>query len=140
MSLSDALEKMANYVTGSKDPQLLGAVMEVQRELIEIQEENRNLRQRIIELENLEIVSSELKYRANCYYRDGTGPFCTKCFDDDGKLIRMTVEEDFNTAYVVGICPKCKSKVKTDIPFAAYNDVFSAVKAYLENLRNETSL
>lgn len=136
MGLGSALEKMTDYVTGSKDPQLLTAVMEVQRELIAIQEENRALRQKVIDLENIDIISSELIYRGNCYYRNYDGPFCTKCFDDEGKLIRMSVKGWYLT--IEAKCPKCNNEVLTDIIKVRDSETPSdALVRYKKELKNK---
>ena len=44
MSMASAITRMCELVSGSNDPILLKAVMEVQQDLIKIQEENRLLR------------------------------------------------------------------------------------------------
>ncbi|MFC6347561.1 hypothetical protein [Vagococcus carniphilus] len=79
MSMASAITRMCELVSGSNDPILLKAVMEVQQDLIKIQEENRLLRQQVLELKNIDIVRSELEHKGNAYYHKGDGPYCTTC-------------------------------------------------------------
>lgn len=58
---------MISLVTGSNDPIALNAVMEVQRQLIEIHEENWVLREELPDLKNERIISAELEYREGVY-------------------------------------------------------------------------
>lgn len=44
MGLQDSFERMLDLVSGSNDPILLKSVIEVQRELSALEEENRKLR------------------------------------------------------------------------------------------------
>lgn len=116
MGLGSALEKMTDYVTGSKDPQLLTAVMEVQRELIAIQEENRVLRQKIIDLENDKIADGELTFR-NGVYEKGNDVYCSVCWDRDRKLVRVRKVQKTADGFTSYSCDVCKAWRLSDIPW-----------------------
>ena len=75
MELQESFWKILDLVTGSNDPLLLKSVIEVQWELVVLQEENRNLRNEIHDLKNVEIIKSELEYKGCEYYNGEEGQF-----------------------------------------------------------------
>lgn len=107
MGLQESFDKMLGLVTGSNDPMLLKSVIEVQRELVELQEKNRNLRNKIHDLKNIEIFKSELEYKSNAYYKGSEGPFCTNCFDVNGKLVRLLLTKVNSNSMIQGSCVNC---------------------------------
>lgn len=109
MGIQESFDKMLALVSGSSDPMLLKSVMEVQRELVSLQEENRQLRQKNNELQNIDILRSELEYKGNAYYHSDDGPYCTTCFDRDGKLIRLILEKKYGEEFKIGRCSNCKA-------------------------------
>ncbi|WP_288394588.1 hypothetical protein [uncultured Vagococcus sp.] len=110
MGTFDALTKMYDLVSGSSDPILLKSVLEVQQDLIRLQEENRLLRQEVNELKNQEITRSTLKYEGNAYYQNENGPYCTTCFDVQGKLVRLALKKIEYQDFLVGVCGNCNSE------------------------------
>lgn len=114
MDISKSLENLIALATGSKDPIALNAVMEVQRQLIVIQEENRNLRQDIHELKNLQIVESELEY-CEGVYRKNDAIYCSICWADK-KLIRVRYFESDYENYKVFFCDVCNKRLFSNIP------------------------
>lgn len=116
MDLNKAIGTMMSFASGSKDFQLLNAVMEIQKELISIQNENRDLRMENHELKNIDITRGHLVKKVNCYYKDDEGPFCTNCFDSEGKLIYLILDPVNGKKAVFGRCPHCKTeKIETNI-------------------------
>ena len=104
MGFNESLEKMIGLATGSRDPIAMSAVMEVQKELIKIQEENRNLRLKVHELENERILDSELEFHGGVYTRKSDKrKFCAKCWDNDKKL-NSVIEHDMYGYW----CSTCK--------------------------------
>ncbi|EMF0085519.1 hypothetical protein ACOVAC_002135 [Enterococcus hirae] len=106
MSFEDKWDKMLGLVTGTNDPQMLKAVIEVQRDMSKILQENKMLRDEINDLKNEQILDSELKYR-NGVYTKGKDIFCSVCWDRDKRLSRVRKvkqSENGNTAYSCDIC------------------------------------
>lgn len=119
MDFAKSLEKMIGLASGSNDPVAMKAVMDVQRELIQIQEENRRLRIENHELKNIDIMRSELSKQGNVYYKGEDGPYCMTCFDSEGKLIHLIVSPERGKKRVFGKCSNCSTdKIETNI----YND------------------
>ncbi len=104
------------------DLKLIGTILkeagrtDLQVQLIELSEKLREKEELIhkLEKENRSLrEASDLKARVHLrnemYYvrqDDGSddGPFCTRCFDIDGKLSRLKVAE-----YDQAMCPQCKT-------------------------------
>ena len=76
--------------------------VELQRELLEMQEEYNTLRdqnialkERVKELEASQALATDLTYRDSAYYLRGgpgeDGPFCQRCWDVDKRLVRVQI-------------------------------------------------
>ncbi|MBO0476788.1 hypothetical protein DOK76_06885 [Vagococcus sp. DIV0080] len=126
MGMTNALSKMYDLVSGSNDPVLLKAIMEVQQDLIKIQEENRKLRQDVYEFENEKRLKSELKYENNAYFKNGNKKqaFCTNCYDNEGKLITMTWDVHAYSTEFTFACPNCKNTFESKIEHKLDTDYF----------------
>lgn len=84
-----------------KDIDLNTKIMLLQGEMYSLLEENRNLRLELEEMKRVEQLSNSLIYKDNMYYKPGDkNPYCSRCWDDERKLIRMQ-----NTG--IYTCPKC---------------------------------
>ena len=87
-----------------KDIDLNTKIMLLQGEMYSLLDENRNLRLELEEMKRVEQLSNSLIYKDNMYYKPGDeNPYCSRCWDDEHKLIRMQ-----NSGYYV--CPKCISR------------------------------
>lgn len=116
VEMSESLRKMMALISGSKDPAAISAVMEVQQQIVTLMEEDRKLRNKNIQLENQLLDKASLKFHDNCYWRGNGGPFCSRCFDVDGLLVRMAdVSNSEYTTWYIYECNNCKSKVYTHL-------------------------
>lgn len=75
MGLQEKWDNMLGLVTGTNDPVTLKAVIEVQKEMSQLLQENQELRQEIHDLKNVQILRSEVKKIGNTYYKGEEGPF-----------------------------------------------------------------
>ncbi|MDT2805254.1 hypothetical protein [Vagococcus lutrae] len=118
MALQDSFERMLDLVSGSNDPILLKSVIEVQRELSALEEENRKLRQEIHDLKNKRLLETELEYRNNAYFKKNNKeiPYCSRCYNVDERLVIMTknVLPLISTTYTFE-CPECKRQYDSEI-------------------------
>lgn len=80
-----------------------------------LQEENRELREKLSEKERIEELLAKRTHRENAYWVGGDGPYCTACWDSKDKPIRMTID-DPGQAH----CPVCKHMIVYDE--AAYRE------------------
>ena len=75
-------------------------IMELREGALALQEENINLKEKISELESKLNKKNEVQYEAPFYWTmvngKKEGPFCQKCYDSDGKIIRLQKIEEGN--------------------------------------------
>lgn len=77
------------------------------REIDDLREQITNLQK---ENESLKDPKTKLTVRDGAYYgQDDDGPFCTGCYDNNGKLIRITDITDAFMPMGKYRCPICKS-------------------------------
>ncbi|WP_430596588.1 hypothetical protein [Enterococcus sp. DIV0175] len=106
LDLKEMLTDAKNIATGANDLQLKSILLDIQGAVYDLQEENRNLRNKIHELESNEILDAELEYR-NGVYTKGKDVFCSVCWDRDKRLSRVRKvkkSEKGNTAYSCDVC------------------------------------
>lgn len=93
MSFYDAIKDAVKIAQQADNIDLLRLLLDVQKESLDLLEENRQLRERIKELEDNSKIGESLIFKYNCYYKendkDFKEPFCTNCWDSNRKLIRM---------------------------------------------------
>lgn len=97
-----------------------GKVQEMYDQLLGLREENQALRERIEGLREELTVKQDLRTVGDVYVleEDGgwRGPFCTRCWDVDRRLVRFrdaNRDERANTGLTRGhiVCPECESAV-----------------------------
>jgi len=95
-------------------------LMELQQELMQFQEENRTLKDRVRELEDQRDRDGDVKWENDAYWEQkGTvwdGPFCSGCYDNERRLIRLTKLEDAFQAIATHQCPVCRHTCSPQVP------------------------
>ena len=131
---------MFELASGTKDHLLLNAVIDVKKDMIDLLEENYQLRIENHELKNQAIISSELKMIRNAYYRgkDLEGPFCSVCWDKDSKLIRMHVFQKGSCSTLFK-CGVCGTSYTPGIIVKSGDTPHSAVRKMLQQYQDEDS-
>jgi hypothetical protein len=81
--------------------------VELMNQVVKLAEENSSLHHRLIALNEQLNIKSELTLIGEVYFRklpDGgkDGPFCTRCYEAEGKLIRLPA-----SATRIRTCPQC---------------------------------
>lgn len=110
MGMYDMFKDTISIAQKADNIELVKSIMNLQEEMLKLQEENRNLKDENQKLENIMEEAKKKEFRDNCYYFDDEGPFCSKCYDDERKKIRM-LTRDNNLGSIYHICPKCKTEV-----------------------------
>ncbi len=106
-SLKDAEVKL-------KFAELMEALSEAKIQLIEVRDENHALKERIKLLEKKLNQKGEVEYRDGYYYMkeskagEPDGPFCSKCYNDEEKLILLNKLKGSFTSLGKYNCPKCE--------------------------------
>lgn len=91
-----------------KDPDLRMKITELYGQNIELKEENHKLRMELQEIKEKSKINSELIHKDNHYYNRKDGPFCTKCWDVDNRLVRLH-DKGFWNGQKRFNCPNCKT-------------------------------
>lgn len=125
MGLQESFERMLDLVSGSNDPILLKSVIEVQRELSALEEQNRKLRQEIHDLKNKKLLETELEYRNNAYFKKDNKetPYCSRCYDVDKKLVIMNRWIHAYRLHYQYKCPQCKTNYNSLIEHGQDTDL-----------------
>ncbi len=115
--IKELLKDAKDIATGANDLQLKSLLLDIQDKVFELQEENKNLRDQINEMENDRITEASLVYKNNAYYKlnDDEKAHCLRCFDADKKLITLTKQiPALSTTYQFK-CPNCNNKFDSGI-------------------------
>ena len=95
-----------------KDPDLRIKITQLYGENIGLKEENHSLRGIVETFKKNEAIQSKLNFLDNHYFLDKDGPFCTKCWDADRKLVRIHKGNEFD-GLTDFLCPNCKTHTQT---------------------------
>lgn len=80
---------------------------DVKLKLADFMEENVQLRTELAELKNQEAEGPPEMKNGVYYKHNGDGPFCTACYDKDGKFMRLKRESDDFPEMGTHSCPVC---------------------------------
>ncbi len=97
-----------------KDPDLRMKITELYGQNIELKEENYKLRKNLEKIKGISKTNSSLIHKDNHYFIEEDGPFCTKCWDVDNKLVRLHNGGNSN-GLTTFECPNCKTYTTTGV-------------------------
>lgn len=110
MAIFDELKSVASVLQEAGKIEQYQQILEAQKELLEMQKQISDLTTENKELKEKLKIQESLVFRNNAYWteKDGKtdGPYCSCCWDDDRKTIRM--QPNGHPAYFG--CPKCENK------------------------------
>lgn len=93
MGLIDRLKELASLAQKVQNIELYGKLVSFQSEILAVQDENRDLRDLVRQLQEKLDLKAKVSWERPFYWTCGTaqkeGPFCQKCYDSEGKLIRL---------------------------------------------------
>ena len=117
MDLLKVTQDIINIAQGMNNTKLTQEIINLQQSVLKVVTENAALVKDNIRLQteiDLLKKDAEIKekqiYKDGAYWIDNDGPFCTRCFDVDSKLIRGRCYHHRSEMY----CPNCKTTWKTD--------------------------
>lgn len=111
MSIFDELKSIGKTLQEAGKIEQYKQILEAQKELLEMQKkiqklekENKELKEKLEVEENLEYDNKNSVYWIKKEEAEKDGPFCSRCWDVDKKLVRL------HPAGVEGrlVCPQCK--------------------------------
>lgn len=114
MSIIEDVKSVAKLIQQIDNVELYKRILDLQGEVMELVQENSELKKEITSLKESLRVTELLKFERNAYWNEkpvGTkeGPFCSKCWDRDKLLVRMTTMS--NPQY--HRCPACNVPINT---------------------------
>jgi len=93
-------------------------LQELQEAFIDLKAENLDLREELLQLREKISLKESVKYETPFYYHlnEGIkdGPFCQKCYDDETKLVRLVIVNDYKGTH---FCKVCKNHFGKKKPF-----------------------
>jgi regulator of replication initiation timing len=110
MSLIDEIKSIAGVIQKVDNIELYRKILDLQAEALELIEQNSSLRAENIRLKEINKIQSNLVFKGNKYWLKKEeskmeGPYCSKCWDSNNKLLRMHDLDDYFH------CPECKTIV-----------------------------
>lgn len=118
MAIFDELKSVGKILQEAGKIEQYQQILEAQQELLEMQKRIQNLEKENAELKEKLEIKENLIHENNAYWIDKEGkkdgPFCSRCWDADKKLVRL--HPCGNPAYYN--CPNCKAglvKVKPEL-------------------------
>lgn len=97
MGIIDTLKETVGLIQKVDNIDLYRRMVELQTEVYSVIEENRALKEKLATRE-------KLTFRRNCYWIGDDGPFCSRCWDVDGKLVRLHLKTALR---LPPECPSC---------------------------------
>ena len=113
MSFIDYFRTAFDIAKKAQSVELQGELMAMREDYNALHEEKLGLQERVKALEEQLRVVKSLEYRAPAYYRKlenggEDGPFCQRCWDADGVLMRQHVSKHPRTGATVYRCKQCQ--------------------------------
>jgi len=94
MSIIDTLKETVGLMQKIDNIDLYRRMLELQTQVMALFEENRSLKEQLA-------TRAQLKFKKNAYWMNDDGPFCSRCWDAESKLVRLHQQE--------GCVPRCPS-------------------------------
>ena len=95
MGIVDTMKDVVTLVQKTDNIELVKQVMSLQSEALEMQEENRSLREQVSELRRALDFAKSLRFEEPFYRApDDSVPFCARCWEVDRRAIHL--KQDWN--------------------------------------------
>lgn len=105
MGIIDNFKDVLKIADAANNLDLYKKLAELQTSVLGLQEENQELKGRLREIEKKNDIAGRLHVKDNAYYLDDgrqlDGPYCMRCWDVDGKLVRKRLGATPGTHYCV---------------------------------------
>ncbi|MHB1675320.1 MAG: hypothetical protein ACYCSP_13830 [Acidobacteriaceae bacterium] len=108
MSLLDNAKEVANAVHEIKNLELYAKVLDLNRGIMDLVEQNRKLHAENEDLKKKFQVREKMMFKEPFYYQDGDQtPFCPACWEDKNSAIHLVFAANREDA-IYWNCPVCK--------------------------------
>jgi hypothetical protein len=107
MSLYDGLKDAAKVLKEADKIEQYKEILEALQKMLEMQARISELEDEVKQLKKAKEIDEQIEYRDKSYWLEDDGPFCSRCWDADKKLVRLRQDNyqksDFN-------CDNCGTK------------------------------
>ena len=111
MGALDNIKEVANLVKEIGNMDLYRQILDLQDEIMEITQSNRDLQMNIQALEEIINISSTMRFHSPFYFVDGDKiPHCPRCWEGDKKAIHYPPPFQ-SGAGDIHTCPECKHEI-----------------------------
>lgn len=110
MGMYDMFKDAVSMAQKADNIELVKTILELQQEVLDMQEKNRELNEENRKLKGLIDELKIVEFKDDCYYFDGDGPYCSRCYDAEKKKIRM-LKRDTGIGTIYDRCPNCGNEV-----------------------------
>jgi hypothetical protein len=111
MGIVDNFKDLFKVAESVNNLDLYKKLSELQTRVMEVEEENRGLKDRVGQLIGQLSTRDSLVHDGERYWsqRDGKrdGPFCSTCWDVDSRLVRMRTYQSYGTGRTAYTCDYC---------------------------------
>lgn len=104
MGILETLKDFVTVVQKADNIDLMKGLLEVQTQTDALLEESLRVKAENAQLREQLATRDRLQFKRNAYWMDDAGPFCSKCWDSEAKLVRLHVLRS-KTPW----CPACKT-------------------------------
>jgi len=95
----------------NQDPKFNEAYLDLQLKIMEIQEDYIRITGENDKLKKANELTSKVSFKRPYIFIEGDPePYCQRCYDDEGKIIRLLRRERHGSADWSRKCPKCESR------------------------------
>src|SRR5699024_2102859 len=117
MDIIKGIKEVADVVRKADNIDLYRQILDLQKEALDLVEENNNLRKEITKMKEDKDIHDSLIVKDNFYFKEvdesAEGPFCTACWDQNNKLIRLNVIKPYSDMHYTS-CPVCNTQLDID--------------------------
>lgn len=94
MSIIDTAKDVYDLAKKGATLELQEQLVKMREEALQLQEDNLALRTKVKELEDAQAIRENLTFDSSVYWKtlpdgDNEGPYCQRCYDVDGLLVRL---------------------------------------------------
>ncbi len=113
MGLYEDGKAVIDFIQQSDNVDLLQKMLSIQKQSLDLQGENAELKKKITFLEANSKLREALIFEDNAYWKkedegNRTGPFCSPCLDSKEKLIRLQKDSDgYGGSFYCPVCENC---------------------------------
>lgn len=101
MGVIETVKDIGVLVQKLDNMELVKRLVELQEQIYEVVTENRDLKERVRGLQEQLAMREQLVFRKNAYWTGDDEPFCSRCWDGEGQIVRLHLRQGWDPR-----CPK----------------------------------